>query len=591
MQFSKLAQHFEKIESTSSRIEITTLLSEFFSQLTAEEISIASYMMEGRLAPLYKKKDFIMSDKMVVKSLLSLFNIDQKTYKETYRTIGDIGKTFEHIAKQQPRTTEKELSIEQVYDALSAIPEISGEGSQERKQHVLAELVSKLDPLAIRYVTRIPTGVMRLGFSDKTVLDAFSWMMTGDKSLRKQIEAAYHVRPDLGYIGYQLKKNGIKSIQQIEPTLFTPILMMRAERLSSGSEIVDKIGECMIEPKYDGFRLQIHYDAENDFVELYTRGLENVTDTYPDVVEITKRQCHATSAIFEGEAIGFDPHTGTLLPFQETVQRKRKYDIAEKAKEIPLQLFVFDMLYKNGTSLLHSSYRDRRKVAESTFSTLQADSVSKIIVAKAIKTDDPRKIETQFDQYITNGLEGIIAKRLEGLYQAGARGWNWIKLKKSYAASALNDTIDCVVMGYDYGQGKRVEFGIGAFLAGVYDSKNDIFVTIGKIGTGLTDEEWKQLKQRADVYKSLDQPHLYSVDAAMAVDVWIEPSIVVEIRADEITRSSVHTAGRIMQPSKSGTAEIVKEAGYALRFPRLERFRDDKTPTSVTTVEEVRKMA
>jgi len=215
--------------------------------------------------------------------------------------------------------------------------------------------------------------------------------------------------------------------------------------------------------------------------------------------------------------------------------------------------------------------------------------MSTILLSDLKIVQNPKEIEEYFKEQVKNGLEGIMAKRLDGTYQAGARGWNWIKLKKSYS-SKLSDTIDCVVMGYDFGQGKRSDFGIGDFLIGVYDDKKERFVTVSKIGTGLTDEEWKTLKVQSSKFKVQSKPKNYEVDKMMECDVWVEPKIVVEIRADEITRSPVHTAGRIMEPSQSGNALKVKTAGFALRFPRLERFRDDKKPQDATTLSEVEKM-
>ena len=180
-------------------------------------------------------------------------------------------------------------------------------------------------------------------------------------------------------------------------------------------------------------------------------------------------------------------------------------------------------------------------------------------------------------------------KKIDGIYQPGARGWNWIKYKRSYA-SRIDDTIDCLVMGYDLGHGKRTDFGIGAFLVGILDEKKQQFMTVAKIGTGLTDEEWKTLKIAADKYKTDKQPNNYLVDKMMHVDVWISPKIVVEIKADELTRSPSHTAGRILKKSKSGSAYEVDVPGFALRFPRLARFRDDKRPEDVTTLKEIEKL-
>lgn len=212
-----------------------------------------------------------------------------------------------------------------------------------------------------------------------------------------------------------------------------------------------------------------------------------------------------------------------------------------------------------------------------------------ILLSELKIAKNAQEIEKYFQEQAKKGLEGIMAKKLEGTYRAGARDFNWIKYKRSYS-SKLSDTIDVVVMGYDLGQGKRQSFGIGDFLIGIYDEKQEKFESVSKVGTGLTDEEWKIIKVRSDKLKVKIKPEEYDVDKMMSCDVWIRPSIVVEIRADEITRSPVHTAGRIMKPSKSGSSQEVKEAGYALRFPRLERFRDDKKPEDATTLAEVEKM-
>ncbi len=215
--------------------------------------------------------------------------------------------------------------------------------------------------------------------------------------------------------------------------------------------------------------------------------------------------------------------------------------------------------------------------------------MSTILLSDLKITKNPKEIEEYFQKQTEKGLEGIMAKKLDGTYRAGARDFNWIKYKRSYS-SKLSDTIDAVVMGYDTGQGKRTSFGIGDFLIGIWDEKRDVFSTIAKIGTGLTDEEWKRLKVQSEKLKVKEKPDNYDVDKMMECDYWVAPKIVVEVRADEITRSPVHTAGRIMGPSKSGNALEVKVAGFALRFPRLERFRDDKSPKEATTLSDVDKM-
>ena len=434
---------------------------------------------------------------------------------------------------------------------------------------LLSTLIRQLDSVSARFLVRIPTGDIRMGFSDMTILDSYSWMIKGDKSLRPMFQKAYHVRPELGFIGRLIKEKGFKELDKIEPVVFTPIIMMRAERMSSAKEILKQLGECLVESKFDGFRLQIHY--QNGQVKLYSRNLEDVSFMYPDIVKGVKEGVNVKNAIFEGEAIGYNPKTKELLPFQETSTRKRKYGIEEKALSIPLKLFVFELLYLNGKNLINSQFSERRKLLESVINPSNNIEKKTVVLAIQEKVSNEIRLEELFDKAVKNKLEGIIAKKIDGVYKPGAREWNWIKYKKSYS-SKINDTVDCLVMGYDFGKGKRTNFGIGAFLVGVYDESKEIFVTIAKIGTGLTDEEWRRLKVKSQILKIKPKPNNYFINKLMDCDIWVEPKIVVEIKADEISKSPVHTAG------------------LALRFPRLERFRDDKKPEESTTLNELEKM-
>ena len=595
MTFKDFSIHLQKLEGTASRNDMILLLSDLFKEVPAEDFDKVMYLLQGRVAPLYINLEFGMADKMIIKALVAAFEIDEKEALKEFKKIGDIGEVAETLRSKLP-APRAHIPVAEVFGELEKIVNTAGEGSVEKKTDTLAKLLKDADSLSCRYIARIPVAKLRLGFSDMTVLDSLSWMLGNDKSQRPIIEKAYNIRPDLGYIGKLIKEKGVEGLNSAKPNVGTPILMARAERLSSGQEIVDKIGECAVEPKFDGFRIQAHFKklkTENGTslaesrrelkaeVKLFTRGLEEVTFMYPDIEAGILDQIKADEAIFEGEAIAYNPATNEYLPFQLTSQRKRKYDIEEMAKKIPLKYMVFDLLYIDGENMIPYTYEERR----AKFGKLMKDGAV-LYPAEEKKFDQGKDIENYFDKCIADGLEGILAKKLDGGYQAGARGWNWIKLKRSYQ-SKLNDTIDCVVMGYYYGRGKRTSFGIGAFLIGIYDDKQDKFLTIAKVGTGLTDEEWKELAIRGQKLKAKEKPPLYEVDKWLEPDVWIDPSIVVEIRADELTRSPIHTAGRVMKASKSGSAFDVDVAGYALRFPRLERFRDDKKPTDATTLKEV----
>ena len=569
MKFSELAVYFEKIEKNSSRLEITKILSELFKSLNSQEIEKVVYLLQGKVGPAYEGIEFGMAERTIIKASMSALNIDRGYFEKEFKKTGDLGQTVENFKKQYSSFEEKDIEVLTVFDFFYRLATASGTGSQEIKISLLAQLIRQLDSLSGRYLVRLPTGIIRLGFSDMTILDAYSWMLKGDKSLRPVIETAYHVRPDLGFIGKTLKEKGLNGLKEVEPKIFTPIIMMKAERMSSAKEIIKQIGKCLVEPKFDGFRLQIHY--KNGQIKLFSRSLEDVTYMYPDIVLGAKKEVRADELIIEGEAIGFNPKTGEFLPFQETVQRKRKYNIKEKALEVPLKLFAFELLYLNGKNFIKIPFIERRKALEQSIKKNKNINEQIIIVDDQEEVDQEERLEKIFDKAIKKKLEGVIAKKIDGIYQPGARGWNWIKYKRSYSAK-INDTIDCLVMGYDYGRGKRTDFGMGAFLVGVIDEKKDIFVTVAKIGTGLTDKEWRELKIKSKMLNIKNKPVNYSVDKMMKCDVWVKPKIVVEIRADEITNSPTHTAG------------------LALRFPRLERFRDDKNPQEVTTLREVEKM-
>jgi len=576
MKFSELAIYFEKIEKNSSRLEITRILSELFKSLNHKEIGKVVYLLQGRVGPAYEGIDFGMAERTIIKASMSALNVDRSYFEKEFKKNGDLGQTVENFKKLYTSFEEKDMEVLTVFDFFYRLATASGNGSQDVKTSLLSQLIRQLDPLSGRYLVRLPTGIIRLGFSDMTILDAYSWMLKGDKSLRPIIETAYHVRPDLGFIGTTLKEKGLAGLKKIEPKVFTPIIMMKAERMSSAQEIIKQIGKCLVEPKFDGFRLQVHYkkseirNPKSEIkVKLFSRSLEDVTYMYPDIVEGVKREVKANELIIEGEAIGYNPKTGEFLPFQETVQRKRKYDIGKKAIEVPLKLFVFELLYLNGKNFIKLPFIQRRHALEQV--TIKNINISKqiIVVDHQEEVDREERLEEIFDQAVTKKLEGVIAKKIDGIYQPGARGWNWIKYKRSYS-SKISDTIDCLVMGYDFGKGKRTDFGMGAFLVGIKDEKKDKFVTVAKIGTGLTDKEWRELKVKSQMLKIKEKPMNYLVDKLAECDVWLTPKIVVEIKADEITKSPTHTAG------------------LALRFPRLEKFRDDKKPNDATTLEELK---
>lgn len=594
MKFSKFASYLQKLELTSSRNKIIEIIAGLFKQVSSPEIDKVCYLSLGRLAPKFAGIEFNLAEKTMIKVITLAYELEDKMVREEYKKAGDLGDVVFKLKVQEAKrkATAKSLkpSIVQVYNQLLEIAQESGEGSVERKISKTAELLRDLDPLSAKYVSRIPLGKLRLGFSDMTILDSLSWMIAGDKSKRKEIEDAYNIRADVGQIAKKLKTQNLKPkklkefLGRIKPQVGTPIVPALCQRLPTAEEMIEKMGEVAVEPKYDGTRLQVHFSKKQrwehsegqldfdfrpkGFVRTFTRNLENTTHMFPDLVERVFEEVKAKEAILDCEAIGYNPKTGKFLPFQETIKRKRKHGVTKKAKEIPLKFFCFDILYKDGQDLLKTPLSQRRKILEK----ILYSNNKVMILSPQIVTDDPKRLRKYHDEQIKNGLEGVVVKKWQAFYEPGRRGFTWVKFKqeKGKKGGGLVDTLDCLVMGYYKGRGKRAGFGIGAFLVGINGGEE--FLTISKIGTGLSDEQWREMKVRGSKFEVRGKPKEYKVDKNLTPDVWCRPGIMVEIEADNITKSPIHTAG------------------YALRFPRLVRFRDDKNPEQATTLEELKKL-
>ena len=560
MKFSQLANYLDKLEKTASRNEITQILAEVFKKAKPEEIDKVVYLFLGQLAPSYQGIVFNIAERMMLRVLSEAYGKEVKEVRSLYKRKGDLGNVAQELAKGKG----KSLTVSRVYDELVEIAKDEGSGSQERKVKRMAKLLSELDPLSARFVTRIPVGKLRLGFSDKTILDALSWMEKGDKSAKSDIEKAYYVTPDVGALAKKVKQVGIaKAASETTPVLGIPILPMLAQRIKSPAEMIKKMGKVGVEPKLDGLRIQIHF--KRGFVKAYTRNLNETSWMFPELKNLGK-YIKGSELILDTEAIGLDEKTKTLVNFQTTMTRRRKHEIERVALKVKIKFYVFDILFKDGKSLMDKSYLERRKVLEKTVKNGPFTQVVDYQV-----TESPEEISSLNIQKRKEGLEGIILKKTDSLYVPGRTGWRWVKMKEAEKAHAkLADTIDCIVMGYTAGKGRRAQFGVGQFLVGVRNKEK--IKTLTKVGTGLTDEQFRELKRRLSKLETKEKPKEYVVHKNLEPDYWVEPKLVVEIAADEITKSPTHSSG------------------LALRFPRLIRFRDDKSLDQTTTTSEVKKL-
>ncbi len=359
MDFNYVAQVFEQIEGESSRIEMTKLLAELFSDASVKEIGIICNLSLGMLRPPYLGTQFNLAQKSLIGVVAKLLSLSEKEVSQQAKKEGDLGALVDQLAKHRSRNL---LTVSEVYKQLCDIEHISGEGSQEQKvQHTL-DLLKKLDPLSGKYIIRIILGTLRLGFSDMTIVDALSWMEVGDKSLRARIEDAYNVCADIGLIASTLKAKGIDALDAMSVHVGVPIRPAAAERMPTAQAIIKKIGSCVAQPKLDGFRIQIHIDKtkRTPKIEFFSRHLVDMSHMFPDLVDALVN-LPVESLIAEGEAIAYDPHTGTFLPFQETVKRRRKHGIEQAVSEFPLRVYWFDVIYLDGTSYLNVHHAIRCK--------------------------------------------------------------------------------------------------------------------------------------------------------------------------------------------------------------------------------------
>jgi DNA ligase-1 len=564
---------YDRIEATTKRLEMTSLLVDLLRSTPREDLDKVIYLTQGRIHPDYLGIELGLAEKMVIRVLAHATGLDEDRVEKLWKEKGDLGLVAEQTigARRQKPLESTPLTVAKVHANLDAIARESGEGSQDRKIRLLSDLLSNASPREAKYIVRLVVGQMRLGVADMTIVDALATTFA-TKADRNRVERAYNVSSDLGEVARVLASKGIDGLDSIRLKLFRPIRAMLAERLETLEEILRRLGRCALEYKYDGLRVQAHIGSKR--IQLFSRHLENITIQFPDIVEGLRSSIRGREAIVEGEAVPVDPNTGEFLPFQEVSRRRgRKTDLERMAKEFPVTLFTFDCLLMGDEDLTTRPYQERRKALESI---LQPNDGVRWATVKI--TDSIREAESFFDEALQAGCEGLMAKALESTYDAGARGFQWIKFKKEYSA-AMSDTIDLVIVGAFAGRGKRAGT-YGALLMAAYDDKADVFRTTCKLGTGFPDEVLFSLP---DKLKSLKREHRPArVDSKLVPDVWFEPETVLEVRGAELTVSPIHTAGRdAVRPG----------AGLAIRFPRYTgRWRDDKGPEDATTVRELLEM-
>jgi len=462
------------------------------------------------------------------------------------------------------------ITVERIYLTFDKIAKTVGKGSQEAKLLLLSSLFNDSTPNESRYMTKFSLGTPRLGVADNSILDALSIAFTADKGKRNVLESGYNVSGDLGRVGRLLATDGLSAVASLKIQLFIPIRPMLAARVSTAQEALDKMnGRAAAEYKIDGERVQIH--KRGDKVAIFSRRLENITTYYPDIVDSIKR-ISSKKIILEAEVVAIEENTGDLLPFQELMHRRRKYNLTEAVKKYPVSLNLFDVLYVDGESKTKLPYTKRRRILES-FVGKTNDMMLKIIPQKIVR--HPNQIEDLMSKAIEAGCEGLMLKQLASSYRAGAREFAWIKIKREYC-SEITDTIDLVVVGALYGRGRRTG-KYGALLLAGYDKDSNLFKSICKVGSGFKDMDLELLWNKIGPYVILRRHQ--RLKSTLEMDTWIEPRIVIEIIASEITLSPSYDIG--MDAIRTGF-------GLSLRFPKFTgKIRFDKNPEDATSESEL----
>lgn len=597
MKYRDLVAHFKDIEATTKRLEMTQHLVALLGDVPTKSLDKVVYMMQGALRPDFEGVELGMAEKSVVKAVAEVTGHTEKEVTALWKREGDLGSAAaKAIESKRQRTLHAEaLTVDRVYDRLTAIARATGEGSQEQKRNLLAELVASATPDEVVYILRTVTGRLRLGVADMTLLDALAAYHTGKKAvsvtelepaereareaLRRKLEAAYNVTSDLGLVARTMMEREAKGLEKLRLAVFTPVRPMLAERARTVEEILERMeGTAGLEYKYDGLRVQAHITEKR--VELFSRRLERITGQFPDLVESLRRAFQGSEAIVEGEAVAVNPETGEVRPFQEIAHRRgRKYGLepgkgkeaeASFLEEYPVAIFLFDLLLLDGADHTHDAYEKRRRLLENAFQAGE-----RVRLAEMKLASKPKEVEAFFEMVVSQGGEGVLAKRLDSSYRAGSREWSWIKFKRDYR-SELVDTLDLAAVGAFWGRGKRGGT-YGALLMATYNDKDGVWESVTKLGTGFTDEVLASLPARFKKWLSRERPK--KVVSALEPDVWFVPSLVMEVVGAEITLSPLH---------RCAWGEVRSEAGLAVRFPRFTgTWRDDKKPEQSTTSREL----
>ncbi|MBT5022062.1 ATP-dependent DNA ligase [Candidatus Woesearchaeota archaeon] len=574
MHYKELVELYEKIESTSKRLEKTYLVSKFLKKTIVSDLSMIILLLQGRIFPSWDERKIGVATKMVIKAISKSTGRSVDTIEETWKKMGDLGRVAEELVKTKRQVTlfQTELNVKKVFDNMRKLTTLEGTGSVDHKVGLISELLTSASPTEARYIVRNVLEDLRVGIGEGIIRDAIVWAnfeeeikvnydsetkaITPDD--REQynkfvniVQEAFDVVNDFAKVARIAKEEGVEGLKKLELSVGNPIKVMLYQKVTVIADAFEKVGKpAALEFKYDGFRMQIHkFDGK---IILYTRRLEDVTTQFPEVVEYVKENIDADSFILDSEAVGYDQKTKKYLPFQKISQRiKRKYNIGELANQFPVELNVFDIMNFNGENIIKKPFKFRREILEKIIKPVPY----KIIYAKQIITSDEQEAQNFYEEALAAGEEGIMMKNLDGIYKPGSRVGYGVKVKP------VMESLDLVIVAAEWGTGKRGGWLTSYTLACV-DPDTGEFLEIGKVGTGI-----KELKEEGTSFGEMTEllkPHIIKEKGR---EVKIKPVVVIEVNYEEIQHSPNYSSG------------------FALRFPRLIRLREDRRADEVSDIE------
>ncbi len=547
MLYSELASVYGALEATSKRLEKTAILAKLLKSAREEDLEQLMYLIQGRVFAPWDERKIGMSSKLMLKAIALATGNPQEKVVSLWRKIGDLGIVSEQLIskKKQKTLVSRGLNVKKVFDNIRAMSGLTGAGTVSKKINLVAELLTSAKPLEARYIVRTVLEELRVGVAEGIVRDSIAKAYNANV---KDVEKAFNVLVDYVEVAKKAKK---KQLRKITLGVGRPVEVMLPIRVKSVQEAFKAVGKpAQFENKLDGFRVQAHKQAGK--IVLFTRRMENVTKQFAEIIPLLEKKAKANSYILDTELVGYSPKTKKYLPFQNISQRiKRKYDIEKMAKEFPVEINVFDIIYYNGKNLFSKPFKERRKILERIIKPEKW----KIVLVPKLITASEKEAESFYKRALKAGNEGVIVKKLDAAYQPGRRVEGWVKCKP------VMETLDLVVVGAQWGEGKRATWLSSFDLA---CRKNGKFLTVGKVGTGVKE------KGEGVTFQLLTKELKPHIVKEKGKHVQIKPKLVVEVAYEEIQRSPTYTSG------------------LALRFPRILGMRFDRSPKECDTIERVK---